>query len=305
MGLSSGTLPASARSERVAARSAIAAIPGGVQGLLQFPIAAGVASSLPARTARGQSAQVDAGDARAGHRPGSLPELPALHHARDVGVGPGVAAFAGAAARARRDVGDRRHQLPQARHTLRRRGASVLRRARQGRQLPSGHHGAALGEGRAWMLGAALYLPKEWTRDRARCERVHVPADVRFQEKWRLALTLLRRARAAGLTFTAVLADAAYGDVTVFREALHRLDLPYAVGISSHLTVFPGTPRVVAPVATRGRGRPATRVRLIDAIAPIAVSRLAAGLPARASRVITWRNEHQATRWRAEFSRSA
>ena len=95
-------------------------------------------------------------------------------------------------------------------------------------------------KGRAWMLGAALYLPKEWTRDRARCERAYVPPTVRFQEKWRLALTLVRRARAAGLTVTAVLADAAYGDVTVFREALHRLNLPYAVGVSSHLTVFVG-----------------------------------------------------------------
>ena len=157
-------------------------------------------------------------------------------------------------------------------------------------------------KGRAWMLGAALYLPKAWTRDRARCERVHVPVDVRFQEKWRLALTLLRRARAAGVTFTAVLADAAYGDVTVFREALHRLDLPYAVGISSHLTVFPGTPRVAAPRVPHGRGRPATRVRLIDDIAPIAVSRLAVGLPARAWRAVSWRNEHQTTRWRAEFA---
>ncbi len=157
-------------------------------------------------------------------------------------------------------------------------------------------------KGRAWMLGAALYLPKEWTRDRARCERVHVPAAARFQEKWRLALTLLRRARAAGVTFTAVLADAAYGDVTVFREALHRLDLPYAVGISSHLTVFLGSPRVAAPVATHRRGRPATRVRLIDDVAPIAVSRLAGGLPVRAWRVITWRNEHQPTCWRAEFA---
>src|SRR5207248_8541668 len=103
--------------------------------------------------------------------------------------------------------------------------------------------------------------------------------------KVRLALTLLRRARAAGLTCTAVLADAACGDVTVSREALHRLDLPYAVGISSHLTVFPRTPRVAAPVATRARGRPATRVRLIDDIMPIAVSRLAVVLPARAWRV--------------------
>jgi SRSO17 transposase len=155
--------------------------------------------------------------------------------------------------------------------------------------------------GRAWVLGAALYLPKEWTRDRRRCERVSVPGTVRFQEKWRLALTLLRRARAAGLTFSAVLADAAYGDVTIFREALHRLNLPYALGISSHLTAFVGTPRTIAPTAATRRGRPPTRLRLIDPVTPIAVSHLAAALPARAWRRITWQNEHQSTRWRAEF----
>lgn len=157
-------------------------------------------------------------------------------------------------------------------------------------------------KGRAWILGAALYLPKEWTRDRARCERVGVPPTVRFQEKWRLALTLLRRARAAGVTFTAVLADAAYGDVTVFREALHRLNLPYAVGISSHVTVFLGSPRVAAPAAATRHGRPPTRFRLLDAVRPIAVSQLAATLPAEAWRRVTWHNAGQPTRWRAEFA---
>ncbi len=157
-------------------------------------------------------------------------------------------------------------------------------------------------KGRAWMLGAALYLPKEWTRDRARCARVGIPPTIRFQEKWRLALTLVSRARAAGLTVTAVLADAAYGDVIVFREVLHRLNLPYALGISSHLTVFLGTPRVAAPVATTRPGRPPTRVRLIEPVQSIAVSTLAATLPARAWRRITWQNEHQATCWCAEFA---
>lgn len=156
-------------------------------------------------------------------------------------------------------------------------------------------------KGRAWMLGAALYLPKEWTRDRARCARGQVPPTVFFQEKWRLALTLLRRARAAGLTITGVLADAAYGDVTAFREALHRLQLPYALGISSHLTVFRGTPRVAAPVAATRRGRPATRFRLLDDVTPVSVTRLVTQLPARAWRSVTWHNDHQTTRWTAEF----
>jgi SRSO17 transposase len=156
-------------------------------------------------------------------------------------------------------------------------------------------------KGRAWMLGAALYLPTDWTRDAARRARAHVPEAVRFQEKWRLALTLLQRARAAGLTFTGVLADAAYGDVTVFREALHRLNLPYALGISSHLTVFRGTPRVAAPGSATRRGRPPTRFQLIDDVTPITVSKLATTLPARRWRRVTWHNEHQVTRWTADF----
>jgi SRSO17 transposase len=155
---------------------------------------------------------------------------------------------------------------------------------------------------RAWLLGAALYLPKEWTRDRARCDRVGVPASVHFHEKWRLALTLLRRARAAGLTFTAVLADAAYGDVTVFRDTLHRLKLPYALGISSDLTVFGGTPRLAVPPPTVRRGRPFTRLRLIDGATPVPVRTLVAGLPASAWRRVTWRNRQQPTHWCAEFT---
>ncbi len=52
---------------------------------------------------------------------------------------------------------------------------------------------AALWTGmRAWMLGAALYLPEEWLTPEAR-QRARIPATVRFQEKWRLALTLLRQ----------------------------------------------------------------------------------------------------------------
>jgi hypothetical protein len=38
-----------------------------------------------------------------------------------------------------------------------------------------------------------------------------IPARVSFQEKWRQAITLIRRARAAGLQLTAVVADAEFG----------------------------------------------------------------------------------------------
>ena len=52
---------------------------------------------------------------------------------------------------------------------------------------------AALWTGvRAYLLGAALDLPEPWLTDAAR-EPARIPASVRFQEKWRQALTLLRQ----------------------------------------------------------------------------------------------------------------
>jgi SRSO17 transposase len=154
---------------------------------------------------------------------------------------------------------------------------------------------AALWTGvRAWCVGATLYLPEEWLTPSAR-ERARIPAAVRFQEKWRLALTLLRQARGAGLTLTAVLADAEFGDVTTFRAALHRLRLPYAVGISSHLTVFTTRPRITPPTANR-RGRPRTRATMVTAVAAIAVRDWAAQVPSAEWSRITWRNGSQPAR---------
>jgi SRSO17 transposase len=160
---------------------------------------------------------------------------------------------------------------------------------------------AALWTGvRAWCLGAILYLPEAWlSPDRRQAARI--PAAVRFQEKWRHALTLLRQARAAGFQLTAVLADAEFGDVTVFRAALHRLHLPYALGISSTLTVFLQRPRLVTrPPREGGPGRPRTAQRVADTDRPVSVAGIARQQPSSAWRWIQWRNGTQPPR-RARF----
>jgi SRSO17 transposase len=160
---------------------------------------------------------------------------------------------------------------------------------------------AALWTGvRAWMLGAALYLPEEWLTPEAR-QRARIPATVGFQEKWRLALTLLRQIRAAGFHVTAVLGDAEFGDNATLRRTLHRLRLPYALGISSTLTVFRGTPAVAVPARKPGRSRPPTRLQLTDEARPEAVRAIAAALPARAWRRVTWRNGPNRP-WAAHFA---
>jgi SRSO17 transposase len=160
---------------------------------------------------------------------------------------------------------------------------------------------AALWTGaRAWLTGALLYLPREWLTESDRRAGAEIPASAVFQEKWRQALTLIRRARAAGLSVTAVLADAEFGDVTVFRRALHRWGLPYAVGVSRHLTVFPGRPSTRVPPSGR-IGRPRSQLVLTDETRPIAVRALALTLPRRAWRRITWRNGSSRP-WAARFA---
>ncbi len=158
---------------------------------------------------------------------------------------------------------------------------------------------AALWTGRrAWPLGALLYMPATWTSDLARRAAVRIPAAVVFQEKWRLALTLVRRSRAAGLTLTAVVADAEYGDNRTVRQALHRLRLPYAVGISPTLTVFRGTPtlridRTHPPPRNRREGWPDQD--------PVSVRTLSDALPPRGWRRVKWRNGANPP-WAADFA---
>jgi SRSO17 transposase len=160
---------------------------------------------------------------------------------------------------------------------------------------------AALWTGaQAWFLGAKLYLADAWLTPAQRA-RAQIGPTVHFQEKWRLALTLLRQVRAARLQVTAVLADAEFGDNSRLRDYLHRARLPYAVGVSSTITVFPGAPTLRAPQPIR-RGRPRVRPTLPPGVTPIAVQALAASWPPRQWRRIQWRNAPGQRTWTGRFA---
>jgi len=151
---------------------------------------------------------------------------------------------------------------------------------------------------RAYLLGVALYVPEEWLTDGARAT-ARIPASVQFQEKWRLALTLLRQVRASGVNVTAVLADAEFGDNSLFRAMLHRSRLAYAVGISSDVTAFVGAPRFVWRVV-RGPGRPRRRPQLAAGVRALSAAAIAA--QPRRWRSISWRNRRTARQWTAQVT---
>ena len=82
-----------------------------------------------------------------------------------------------------------------------------------------------------------LYLPKSWTEDRERCRKAHIPDDVAYRQKWRIALDMIRRAKDARLPPGLVLADCGYGNAGDFRAGLRELGFDYAVDVNAETRV--------------------------------------------------------------------
>ena len=159
---------------------------------------------------------------------------------------------------------------------------------------------AALWTGvRAYLLGAACICPTSGSPTAARA-RARIPATVAFQEKWRQALTLLRQVRASGFTVTGVLADAEFGDNRLFRAMLHRLRLPYAVGISSSSHRLSGDARRAVASPVSARWPPAHVSEACRRRARAAARRGDPGGAGAQWRRIRWRNRPEARRWTAE-----
>ena len=181
--------------------------------------------------------------------------------------------------------------LPKKGRALGGRGASVLWADGQAGQLPGG------GERCRWPRAAAVcrlafvcICHASGADDAARLRKVGVPSEVGFATKPQLALRQIAAALQAGYPRGTVLADAAYGDETAWREQLAEWGLKYAVGVRPATTVWWGEHQPAPePIRARGAGRPRSRLRRDAQHQPIAVADLARALPARSWRTVTWR----------------
>jgi SRSO17 transposase len=84
-----------------------------------------------------------------------------------------------------------------------------------------------------------LYLPESWASDPIRRTKTGVPDEITFKTKPQIALDQIRAALADGIAPGVVLADAAYGYSGELRAALTAAGLTYAVGIQSHIMLWP------------------------------------------------------------------
>lgn len=124
-----------------------------------------------------------------------------------------------------------------------------------------GVFGALCRDSLAVPVGARLYLPKEWTEDRARCAEAGIPESERvFRTKDELALEIIGRAREQGLKFGWVAADAGYGKSPEMFYRLREMKERFFIDVPSDFSLYLKPFESQAPRVGK-RGRPAQYYR--------------------------------------------
>ena len=91
-----------------------------------------------------------------------------------------------------------------------------------------------------WPVAVRLYLPRIWAQDPARRQQTRVPAEIPFQTKPEIALTLLDQARSWGIPHRCVVADADYGDNPNFLAGLEARQEPSVVAVRTDFQMSVG-----------------------------------------------------------------
>jgi SRSO17 transposase len=102
-----------------------------------------------------------------------------------------------------------------------------------------------------------LYLPQEWVNAPPRCKQAGIPQEEqKFLTKPELALDIVRHARAMGLRYGWVGADAGYGKGPGFCFALDKMNETFCVDLHSDFQVYVQDPKPYLPQKTNKAGRP-------------------------------------------------
>jgi len=100
-----------------------------------------------------------------------------------------------------------------------------------------------------------LFIPAEWDHDSERRARCRLPEGERHRPKWAQAIEMLDELAGWGLRPAVIVADAGYGEITEFRQALEQRQLPYVVQVKGVTSVL-GAHAEPTLAAWKGRGRP-------------------------------------------------
>jgi SRSO17 transposase len=128
-----------------------------------------------------------------------------------------------------------------------------------------------------------LYLPQDWSKDRARRKKAGVPKEIKFKTKPEIALEQIRWACEAGLPRGVGLMDTAYGNDSRLRAGMTELGVSYVAGILPNTLMWrPGT-------GPRRKGKPLNNTGRRDEPDLVSAKEVMLGLPKGAWHTVRWR----------------
>lgn len=139
-------------------------------------------------------------------------------------------------------------------------------------------------------IANGLYLPESLSEDAERRRKTGVPDGIEFRTKPLIAAEQIRQALADGVPPAPVVADAAYGNDTKFRQAILDLELNYVVGIHPTLSLWPPGQEPLPPKPRQSTGRPPKLRQRSRDHQPVPARELAGQVAATAWKTVTFRS---------------
>lgn len=108
------------------------------------------------------------------------------------------------------------------------------------------------------LVQGRLYLPKEWTNDKARCDKAKIPKSEQiYRTKPELSIEILKTTPPS-VTYDWVGGDDLYGNSFTLRQYLYEIKQAFVLDVSDNLGVYLTKPQLYIPTKKEGRGRTPT-----------------------------------------------
>lgn len=108
------------------------------------------------------------------------------------------------------------------------------------------------------LVGAKLYLPKEWTADKKRCEKAGIPLEEqKYRTKPELGLEIIKELEGV-IQYDWVGGDSVYGNSAQLRSSLRELGKAFVMDVGEELQVCLEKPHPMVPQSS-GKGRRRSR----------------------------------------------
>lgn len=140
----------------------------------------------------------------------------------------------------------------------------------------------------AALVDGRLYVPKDWTDDRARCRKAGIPDDLIFKSKSQLALDSVQHLRDLGIRFSWIGIDGGYGKEPHFLSTLDDRGEFFVADVHKDQPVYLEDPAPYIPERKSAKGRKPIHHKSDSTV--VQVQAWAAAQPEEAWQRITTRN---------------